>query len=160
MGIRENLENTDLPDRLSEFLNKSFAVGLASGIVLSSIIFSGMLYWDSIDHREPVEITVVSCENCSYDKFSSATDRMFEQRFKEYKPVYREVDYRSEKGSNLVKRYDLNYVPGFIYESKISEAENFSIIENTLVEVNGSYVLPDKGIEVAQRLSDGKDLEG
>ena len=108
-------------------------------------------YYDDI--TEPtVQITVVTCDNCSYSRFREETNSIM-------KADYREVDYRSEKGQKLVERYKLNHIPGFIFDSEVERAENFTEIESILVEFEDAYIIPDKGIEAAQRMSDGKELE-
>ncbi len=134
-------------------LKKSFGTGMLLGILLSSAVFSGYLYWDSMDHRTEVPVTVVTCEECEWSEFRESTDRIF-------KASYREVDYQSEEGQELIEKYNLKYVPGFIFDrEKIEQAENFTKVEPTLVKSEDAYVIPDEGIETAQRLSEGKPLD-
>jgi len=76
------------------------------------------------------------------------------------KTEYNEIDYQSEKGRELIQKHNLKYIPGFLFNAKqLQKAENFSSIEPTLVKSDNAYVIPDEGIEVAQRLSDGKYLD-
>lgn len=153
-GVSMEQSESVLPDlkNIRQYLNVSLGLGFLIGIVLTSAVFSGYLYWDSLDHRTEVPITVVTCDDCEYDRFVDSTDRMF-------RADYREVDYQSEEGQELIERYGLNYVPGFIFDSKVTEAEQYYKVEPTLVEVEDAYVIPDRGVEVAQRLSEGIELE-
>lgn len=140
-----------MPD-FRKFLNASFGLGLLIGIILTSAAFGGYLYWESLDHRTEVPIKVVTCDNCSYDKFQRATDRMF-------KTSYTEVDYQSEEGQQLIQKYNLKYVPGFVFNRSVENAVNFSRVKPSLVEFDDAYVIPDEGVTIAQRLSDGRSLE-
>lgn len=139
-------------DRISAHLNRSFAIGLLLGILVASSGFSGYLYWDSLDHRTKVPITVVTCDNCTYEKFRTASDRIFNTR-------YNEVDYRSERGQELIQKYNIKYVPAFIFDRKVEEAENFYRVKSILVKFEDAYVLPDRSPRAAQRLSNGTSLE-
>lgn len=133
-------------------LSSSFAGGLLVGLIIASAAFSGYIYWDSMDHRTTVPVTVLTCDSCEYDKFKDATDRMF-------KAQYREVDYQSDEGQQLIQKHNLKYVPGFIFDAgQLEKAENFTSVKPTLVESQDGYVIPDEGVEVAQRLSKGKAL--
>lgn len=155
-GSLETDETLDLDigkvwKRARSHLNRSFALGLILGLVVASAGFSGYLYWDSLDHRTTVQVTVVTCDNCSYDRFKTATDRIF-------KTEYEEVDYESERGQELVQEYNAKYVPLFIFDRKVEKAENFYRVESILVEFENAYVLPDKSPRAAQRLSNGTSL--
>lgn len=144
-----------LAEELSELKDDvndpSFALGFLTAILFVSIAFTGVNYWNSLDHRKDVTVTVVTCDSCSYEKFRNATDRMFDAQ-------YREVDYSSEKGRRLVEKYNLYYVPGFIFSSEIEKAEAFNRVKPTLVKMDGEYVIPDRDPKVAQRLSSGVSL--
>ncbi len=136
---------------LRRFLNMSFFMGLVLGLLISGLALSGFMYWQSLDHRVEVPVTVVTCENCSYGRFINTTDRMFNAR-------YEEVDYQSERGQELIQKYNLNYVPGFIFDDRVEKAEYFARAKPALVEFEDAYVIPDTGLMTAQRLSDGKEL--
>jgi len=142
----------ELGEKLKSFLNLSFGAGLLLGLILSGTAFAGYSYWDSLDHRMEVPITVVTCDNCSYEGFRTATDRMFNAE-------YREVNYQSEEGQQLINKYDINYIPAFIFDRKVEEAEQFFKVEPVLVEYDDAFVVPDRGNLVAQRVSEGKELE-
>lgn len=159
---REEIHSTSLDDlteklndKISGFrsnLNRSFALGLMAGILITSGVFSGFLYLNSLDYATTVPVTVVTCDSCEYDRFREATDRMF-------KTEYREVNYQSEEGQELIREHGLIYVPGFIFEgTQLEKAENFTSVESTLVKSGEDYVIPDAGIEVAQRLSSGINI--
>lgn len=150
-GMEEGFE-LEFPD-FGKHLNRSFALGLLVGLLVASAGFSGYLYWDSLDHRPEVPITVVTCDNCSYDRFQTATDRVFNTR-------YSEVDYRSQEGQELIGKYNIKYVPAFIFNKKVEDLEGFKRVKHVLVEFEDAYVIPDRGNRVAQRLSSGKELEG
>jgi len=150
LNLEKPGKNFQMPD-FSSYLNKSFALGLILGLIVSGAGFGGYMYWQSMDHRTEVPITVVTCDTCDYQKFRNATDKMF-------KAKYKEVDYQSEKGQNLIQKYNLKYVPGFILDRKVEEAEAFDRVKNTLVDSRDAYVIPDRGLRVAQRLSEGKEL--
>lgn len=137
---------------LKRFLNRYFAAGLIAGILLTTAAFSGFMYWQTLDHRVEVPVTVLTCENCSYGKFRNTTDRMFNAR-------YTEVDYKSEEGQKLIEKYDINYVPAFIFDDKIEKADYFERARPALKEFDDAYVIPDTQLETAQRLSNGKKLE-
>ena len=148
--FRESLKNRFTALRSN--LDRSFGMGLVAGIVITSALFSGFLYLDSLDFATTVPITVVTCDSCEYDRFREATDRMF-------KTEYREVDYQSEEGQQLIEEHGLMYVPGFIFKgSQLEKAENFTSVESTLVKSGKDYVIPDRGLEVAQRLSTGINI--
>jgi hypothetical protein len=150
-GSPVDFDTGRLRQRVRENLNRSFAMGLVIGLLIASAGFSGYIYWDSLDHRTTVPVTVVTCDNCSYDKFKTATDRIF-------KTNYEEVDYQSERGQELVNEYNAKYVPLFIFDKKVDEAENFYRVESILVEFDNAYVLPDRSPRAAQRLSNGTSL--
>lgn len=153
VSVEENQFDIQLPD-FGKYWNRSFGIGFLVGILLTVSAFSGFLYWDSMDHRQKVPVTVVTCDNCTYQQFRTATDRMF-------RAEYNEVDYDTEEGQELIERYNLQYVPGFIFEgSKLEQAENFTRVRNSLVSFEENYVIPDEGAETAQRLSKGFTLEG
>lgn len=138
--------------RFGKYLNFSFGLGLLAGIFIASTAFSGYIYWDSLDHRTTVPITVVTCDSCDYERFRNATDRML-------KTEYSEVDYQSTKGQELIQKHNLKYVPGFVFDrEQLEKAENFTSIRSTLAESEDAYIIPDEGIEVAQRLSEGEYL--
>ncbi len=130
----------------------SFGYGFLVGLLVALLAFGGFSYYQSLDPGVPVEVTVVTCDNCSYERFRTATDRLFNTR-------YTEVDYRSERGQELIERYNLKYVPGFIFEPEVEEAENFTRVKSVLVRFEDAYVLPDEGNKAAQRLSSGIVLE-
>jgi len=149
--VKEIINNHFL--ELRKYLNVSFSIGLILGFLITSTVFSSYLYWNSIDHRTTVPVSVVTCNSCDYEKFRDATNRMV-------KTEYNEIDYQSEKGRELIQKHNLKYIPGFLFNAKqLQKAENFSSIEPTLVKSDNAYVIPDEGIEVAQRLSDGKYLD-
>lgn len=102
--------------------------------------------------QQKVDFTVVTCENCSYDRFRTVSGELFEARFTE-------VDHRSSRGIRLIEKYNLNYVPGFIIEKEVENHENFSQIRGSVVEFEDAYVLSDRGNEVAQRFSSGRSVE-
>ncbi len=141
----------DLFKAIRPYLNVSFALGLMAGFLITTAAFTGYAHL-SKDRGVPVEITVVTCENCSYDRFRDTTDRLFNTR-------YEEVDYRSNRGRELITRYNLKYVPGFVYSKDIEEAKNFTYVRASLVEFDDAYVLADEGNRVAQRFSKGMQLE-
>lgn len=131
-------------------LDKKQLTGFMIGFMLTAALIGGYTY---LDNREPtVGITVVTCDNCSYSEFRETTDEIL-------KTDYREVNYKSEEGWELVEKYDLYYVPGFIFDKNVEKAENFTRIESIAVKFKDAYVLPDKGVEAAQRVSKGKSLD-
>lgn len=139
-------------DRISAHMNRSFAIGFILGILVASAGFGGYMYWNSLDHRTTVPVTVVTCDNCSYDRFRTATDRIF-------KTKYKEVDYKSQRGQELIEKYNIKYVPAFIFDKKIEKAENFYRVKSILVKFKDAYVLPDRSPRAAQRLSNGTELQ-
>jgi hypothetical protein len=168
----KNEEDPEIFEHL--MFNREQLIGAFLGFVLAGFFITGINYVQAAeidfnermdsDFKEPisktykdmttpeVEITVVTCDNCSYSRFKEETDEIM-------KADYREVDYGSEEGQMLIKKYDLYYVPGFIFDKKVEKTENFTRIESTLVEFDDAYVLPDRGIETAQRVSEGKSLD-
>lgn len=148
MGLDFDREKT--LEALKTHLNKSFGAGLIIGVIISSVAFVGMPMFLE-ESKLTVPVTVVTCDNCSYGKFQNATDRMFNTE-------YREVDYNSEEGQNLIEKYNINYVPAFIFDRKVEDAEALNRVEPTLVKFEDAYVIPDAGVKVAQRLSNGISL--
>lgn len=130
--------------------NRSQLTGFLLGFLLAFGLIGGYTVIDNMEST--VGITVVTCDNCSYSKFRQTTDQLM-------KTEYREVDYQSEEGQKLIQKYNLNYVPGFIFDKKLENAENFTEIKSVVVEFDDAYVLPDKGVEAAQRQSEGMSLE-
>lgn len=152
--------------------NREQVVGAMLGFLLAALLITGFNYFQDADFEtkdklpdikerinsqyddltEPtVDITVVTCDNCSYSEFQDTTGGLM-------KTEYREVDYQSEEGQRLIERYELNYIPGFIFDKNVERAENFTRIESVVVEFDDAYVLPDKGVEAAQRESKGIDI--
>lgn len=121
------------------------AKGLALGFVLAAVTFG---LYASLFAPQPVEVTVVTCDNCSYGEFRNTTGELFEVE-------YREVSYDSEEGQKLIERYGIGYVPAFIFDRSVSEKENFAKINSTLKEFEDTYVLPDGRMPAAQRVSSG-----
>lgn len=148
-------EILEVPDESFEFkpdieeIDRKFLIGLATGLIVVLALIAGYSYMESMDR---VEITVVTCESCDYSSFRQTTDELFNTN-------YREVDYQSEEGQQLIEKYDLFYVPGFIFEKEVENRENFTRIRAVLVEFEDAYVLPDKGNEAAQRMSEGISLD-
>ncbi len=146
-------QGTDLQElwrNLKPYLNVSFALGLVLGVLLTTAVFAGYSYL-SMERGVPVEVTVVTCDNCSYQKFRDTTDRIFNAE-------YEEVDYRSDRGKELIQRYNLQYVPGFIFSKDIRESSNFTYVQSSLVEFEDAYVLSDEDNRAAQRFSQGRQL--
>ncbi|MFB6190354.1 MAG: hypothetical protein ABEJ91_02170 [Candidatus Nanohaloarchaea archaeon] len=150
-GSPMDLDTRRIRQRVQENLNRSFALGLIIGLLIASTGFSGYIYWNSLDHRTTVPVTVVTCDNCTWDRFKTATDRIF-------KTNYKEVDYQSERGQELIRKYNAKYIPMFIFDKKVEKAENFYRVESILVEFEDAYVLPDRSPRAAQRLSNGTSL--
>lgn len=139
--------------RMKPGSGSSFIYGFFAGALLVAAAVGGVNYWQSLDHRTTVPVTVVTCDNCSYGRFQNATDRMFNAR-------YTEVDYRTERGQELIQKYNLKYVPGFIFDRKqLEKAENFDRVRSVLVKFDDAYVVPDERTMVAQRLSEGKRID-
>ena len=134
----------------SKHFNSSTAVGFLLGIMLTSSAIAGGIYVQDYLEEE-ITVTVVTCENCTYERFKSRTDRMMVTD-------YKEVDYQSKKGEELIQRYNLTYVPGFIIEKDVEEHENFTQIRNSVIKYDSSYVIRDKRSKVAQRFSEGFKL--
>ncbi|MFT4892686.1 MAG: hypothetical protein ACI8Z7_000468 [Candidatus Nanohaloarchaea archaeon] len=130
-------------------ISRENVFGLILGVVLAVVLIAGFNY---VNADKPVEVTVVTCGNCSYSEFRDSTGELFDVE-------YREVNYSSSEGQRLIEKYDLYYVPGFIFEKEVEDRENFTRIKSVVVEFDESYVLPDKGVTAAQRVSDGKSLD-
>jgi len=145
------VEETGLKDYLSKVkphLNLSFGIGLVLGVLLTTAIFGGAAAWNSFIGPQPVDVTVVTCEECNYERFQNATDRMFNAN-------YKQVNYQTDEGQEFVERYNLEYVPGFILEKSVGNHENFTQIRPNVISMENGYVLD---IEAAQRFSDGEEL--
>lgn len=172
-SVEEN--NEGAPEIFEHLMfSREQLIGAVLGFILAGFFITGINYVQAAeidfnermesDFREPlsktykdmttpeIEITVVNCENCSYSRFRKETDELM-------KANYREVDYESDEGQRLIEKYDLYYVPGFIFDKEVEKTENFTRIESMLVEFDDAYVLPDKGFETAQRVSEGKSLD-
>lgn len=129
---------------------KNFRNGVLTGFLAAAVLVLAFQGFQAYNYN-PVEVTVVTCDNCSYERFKGATDRYFETE-------YREVNWNSSRGQELVEKYDINYVPGFVFERDVEEAENFTRVRNALVEFEDAYVMSDQRNEAAQRFSKGFDL--
>lgn len=122
--------------------------GFTVGALLTCILVAGSLGLQGLSST--VEITVISCDNCSYNEFNQSTENIVED------PVYREVDYRSNEASDLIDRFEIDYVPAFIFSEEIESSENFTRIESVINRVGESYVLHRSA---AERYSEGFNLE-
>jgi hypothetical protein len=142
--------------RVREFelpsFNRDFALGALTGILITALLVGGYSAVNNVDEAQTVGVTVVTCDNCSYQEFRETTGGLFDVS-------YTEVDYESQRGEELVEKYRLEYVPGFIFGEEIEEASNFTRVESTLVGFEHAYVLPAGEIEAAQRVSEGFDLK-
>ncbi|MFB6245683.1 MAG: hypothetical protein ABEJ03_05055 [Candidatus Nanohaloarchaea archaeon] len=133
---------------LSELVpERNFTTGIFFGVLLVVAAFGTAEAYSSLT-SDPVEITVVTCGNCSYERFKVATDRLFDVR-------YTEVNYKSRKGQELIEKYEINYVPGFVFEKEVEERDNVSRVRNALVEFEDAYVMSDRRNRAAQRFSKG-----
>ncbi|MFB6291994.1 MAG: C2H2-type zinc finger protein [Candidatus Nanohaloarchaea archaeon] len=128
----------------------SFGKGFAAGFILAGLVLGGLLAWGTYTSQVPV--TVVTCDNCSYDQFRETTSKMYNAR-------YNEVDYRSERGQELIEKYGISYVPAFIIDKSVNETLAFKRVKSIAVEYPDAYVVPDTESKVAQQLSSGKRLE-
>lgn len=145
------VEETSWKDHLKKikpYLNTSLGLGFVLGVLFTAAVLGGVAAYDSFRGPEPVDVTVVTCEDCNYDRFKNATDRIF-------KVNYNEVNYQTSEGQDLVERYGLEHVPGFILDKNVENHENFTQIRSNVVNIEDSYVLD---VEAAQRFSDGQDL--
>lgn len=138
--------NLELPE-----FKKSFRNGVLLGVLLTAGVLAAFYGYQAYSY-DPVDVTVVSCENCTYERFKGATERYFDVR-------YEEVNYESERGQELIEKYGLSYVPGFIFEKEIEERSNFTRVRNALIENEDGYVMSDTRNEAAQRFSKGFSLE-
>ncbi|WEL19443.1 hypothetical protein [Candidatus Nanohalococcus occultus] len=131
-------------------LEKSFSTGILTGLMIAAGLVIAFQGYQAYSY-DPVEVTVVTCDNCSYERFKGATERYFDVS-------YSEVNYDSERGRALSERYELNYVPGFIFGKDIEDKKNFTRVRNALVEFEDAYVMSDTRNEAAQRFSKGISL--
>lgn len=146
---QEELEIKELePFSISDLIYERKAF-FAASIILGLFLLAGLTVQSM--GESPVRITVVTCEECDYNEFRETTDPMIPTS-------YSEVMYNSSEGEKLINRYDLNYVPGFIFSKNIENTENFTRMRSVLVEFDDAYVLPDRGVRAAQRTSEGMAL--
>lgn len=137
---------------ITEFLvDEKVVKGFLGALLVTLIVSSGLFVIDSIE-KDSYRVTVVTCETCEYPEFRDKMAPLFDLE-------YYEIDVNSSKGKNMVERYDLIYVPGFIFEKDIRNADNFSRIGSYLNEFQDSYAVPDTEVPTAQRLSEGRHLE-
>lgn len=137
--------------KFSSYINLSFGLGLVFGMM---IMLGGVLAYSTFytPPAHQIDVTVVTCDNCSYGKFRNATDELFNAD-------YKEVDYKSKKGQSLIDKYNIKYVPAFIFDKKsLEEADNFTLVRPGLAEFKDAYVIPDEGVKKAQMLSHGFQL--
>ena len=85
-----------------------------------------------------VEMIVVTDKTCSACNIEPIT-AINEQGFKTVKEKV--VDVSSDEGKKLVKEYEINVVPFFIYNEKITKTVNFKELEPGLVEKNNKYYI-------------------
>lgn len=143
----------DIGSKLGHVLNRYFAAGFLVGVILTATVMgAGFAYYLSMDERPQVPITVVTCEECEYEAFVTATDRMINAE-------YVEADYQSDQGQELIENYDIEYVPAFIFDKKVEETEAFDRLRQSLIEYDDGYKLMEDEVEVAQRMSEGIYLE-
>ncbi|MFB6209005.1 MAG: C2H2-type zinc finger protein [Candidatus Nanohaloarchaea archaeon] len=148
-------EALEVPDENGigmEFPDGEFALGVMTGVVVAVLLLGVYSVGGDYLRSQPFEVTVVTCDSCNYSDFRKTTNELFNVK-------YRQVDYRSEKGQRLIEKYNLYYVPGFIFDKEVRNRENFTMVKSVLVEFEDAYVLPDKGNRAAQRMSRGKSLQ-
>lgn len=136
---------------LSDVLSREKILkGAVVGFLLAAVLIAGFVAFQELDSgsEDTVEITVVTCENCSYQQFRNTTGSIFEV-------TYREVPYDSVESQELIRKYDIGYVPAFIFDKEIQNRKNFTRINSTLKEFDDAYVLPDDRMPAAQRVSSG-----
>jgi hypothetical protein len=149
---QNEVKTGDILKRVKPYFNMSFLLGFLTGMLVAAAAFYGYVYLDSGNSDATVPVTVVTCDNCSWDRFKGATSRMFNAD-------YREIDYQSEQAEEMIQKYDINYIPAFIFSKEIEEADNFTRIRNVLIEFDDAYVIPDQGIQTARYFSKGITLE-
>lgn len=132
----------------SKFFDRDILKGFIVGALLTCILIAG--YSGLQGFSSTVEITVIGCDNCSYGEFRNSTDSILES------PVYREIDYRSKEASDLINRFDVDYVPAFVFSEEVERSENFTRISAVMNKVGDSYVLHRSP---AERYSEGFRLE-
>lgn len=141
--------------RLKELFSRDKLIrGFAAGFLLAAItltIFAATQESVSTtpeETPEPVDITVLTCENCTYQEFRDTTDPLFETE-------YREVNYNSSEGRELIEKYSIGFIPAFIFDKDVENRANFTRINSTLRKFDDAYVLPDGRMPAAQRVSSG-----
>lgn len=141
---RTDVELSDL------FSGKKLLKGAAIGFLLTAVLIAGFVALQELDSdsEEAVEITVLTCENCSYQQFQNTTGAIFDVK-------YRELPYNSTEGEELIQRYDIGYIPAFIFDTEVEDRANFTRINSTLKNFDHAYVLPDGRMPAAQRVSSG-----
>lgn len=132
-----------------DFEPREFLAGVAFGLLMAA---AGLQVASLHGGPHEITYTVVTCDNCSYEDFRTVSERILDPRFVE-------VSESSSRGKRLIEKYELNYVPGFIIEKGVEEHKNFSRIRGSVVEFEDAYVVSDRGNEVAQRFSSGKELQ-
>lgn len=155
-GEAEIVRDKDLELPKPSFLGKRFFAGFLVGVLLTgSIAAAGFYFMDEVVQPEPVEVTVLTCENCDHSDFINANDRLMESE-------YRTVDYQSEEGQQLLDKYGIRYVPGFIFSKNVERQPVFPRINASLIEREDGYILSDvEDNNVAQRMTqNGTVLEG
>lgn len=129
---------------------KNFRNGVLTGLLAAAALIVAFQGYQAYSYN-PVEVTVVTCDNCSYERFKGATERYFDV-------TYEEVDWDSNEGEEMIQRYNVNYIPAFIFEKDVEERKNFTRVRNALVEFEDAYVMSDQRNEAAQRFSKGFNL--
>lgn len=135
--------------KLSEF-EKDFRSGVLTGLMIAAFAVVAFQGYQSYTYN-PVDVTVVTCENCSHERFKGATERYFDVR-------YEEVNWESSRGQELIEKYNANYIPLFVFEKDVESHRNFTRVRNALVEFEDAYVMSDQRNEAAQRFSKGFNL--
>lgn len=84
-----------------------------------------------------IELTVINtgCFNCDTGRVLSILKDFFPNFY------VTKLDYNSKEGQELAKRFNLNVLPAYVFDSGITKEQNWNKIYASFNEVNGNFVM-------------------
>jgi predicted DsbA family dithiol-disulfide isomerase len=77
-----------------------------------------------------------NCDSCNYDEIVKMLKANLVQTLK-----INEVEFDSSKGEQLINSFEIKSIPAFVFDSKITETENYEKAAQVFIEKDGQYFL-------------------
>jgi len=86
-----------------------------------------------------IELLIINDDDCSICETTEIVQAVKDNLFPTV--VAKELDYKSESGAKYVEKYDIKSVPAYIFSDKVTQAANYAMIAEAMIEVNGKYMI-------------------